>query len=246
MNQMNVAGMNPGVGGPVGGVPMVNNGSMAPRNDGSMNPDIMINNLNTYIYDYFLKRGYHDCARALVKDELVKLNTEPPIKTSPGQRREGDMNGVDGDAMMTDGKDGEKLKIPDDLPRPSLVSESQHTSFLLEWFSLFWEFFWSQRKKGHSADVRQYLQHNQVRAGFFLFQLPLFQTSNISALQNMMRLREQQQNQIFRNQQQMIPGQMGRLNNMRGNGMMPATLQQKAMQNNTGGLYALPPPFNFS
>ncbi|KAL2839792.1 hypothetical protein BJX68DRAFT_279325 [Aspergillus pseudodeflectus] len=213
MNQMNVAGMNPGVGGPVGGVPMVNNGSMAPRNDGSMNPDIMINNLNTYIYDYFLKRGYHDCARALVKDELVKLNTEPPIKTSPGQRREGDMNGVDGDAMMTDGKDGEKLKIPDDLPRPSLVSESQHTSFLLEWFSLFWEFFWSQRKKGHSADVRQYLQHNQ----------------------NMMRLREQQQNQIFRNQQQMIPGQMGRLNNMRGNGMMPATLQQKAMQNNTGG-----------
>ncbi|KAJ0420431.1 hypothetical protein BJY00DRAFT_323899 [Aspergillus carlsbadensis] len=210
---MNVAGMNPGVGGPVGGVPMVNNGSMAPRNDGSMNPDIMINNLNTYIYDYFLKRGYHDCARALVKDELVKLNTEPPIKTSPGQRREGDMNGVDGDAMMTDGKDGDKLKIPDDLPRPSLVSESQHTSFLLEWFSLFWEFFWSQRKKGHSADVRQYLQHNQ----------------------NMMRLREQQQNQIFRNQQQMIPGQMGRLNNMRGNGMMPATLQHKAMQNNTGG-----------
>jgi hypothetical protein len=62
----------------------------------------------------------------------------------------------------------------------------------------------------------------------------------------MMRLREQQQNQIFRNQQQMIPGQMGRLNNMRGNGMMPATLQQKAMQNNTGGLYAFPRPFNYS
>lgn len=164
MNPMNVGGMNPGVGGPVGGVQMVNNGSMVPRNDGSMNnsPEVMIGNLNTYIYDYFLKRGYHDCARALVKDESIKLNTEPPIKTSPGQRREGEVNGVDGDAVMTDSKDSDKLKIPDDLPRPNLNSESQSSSFLLDWFSLFWEFFWSQRKKGNSADVRQYLQHTQV------------------------------------------------------------------------------------
>ncbi|KAL4917081.1 hypothetical protein BDW62DRAFT_218318 [Aspergillus aurantiobrunneus] len=215
MNQMNVPAMNPGVGGPVGGVPMVNNGSMAPRNDGSMNnlPELMINNLNTYIYDYFLKRGYHDCARALVKDESIKLNTEPPIKTSPGQRREGEVNGVDGDVMMTDGKDGDKLKIPDDLPRPSLSSEGQQSSFLLDWFSLFWEFFWSQHKKGNNTDVRQYLQHTQ----------------------NMMRIREQQQNQMFRNQQQMMPGQMGRLNNMRGNGMVPANLQKTVLQNNTGG-----------
>ncbi|KAL4792726.1 hypothetical protein BDV19DRAFT_246658 [Aspergillus venezuelensis] len=218
--QMNMAGMNPNVnnvGGPVGGVPMVNNGSMAPRNDGSLNniPDIMIGNLNTYIYDYFLKRGYHDCARALVKDDAFKLNTEPSIKTSPGQRREGEVNGVDGDAMMTDGKDGDKNKIPDDLPVPSISSDGQQSSFLLDWFSLFWEFFWSQRKKGNNADVRQYLQHTQ----------------------NMMRMREQQQqNQMFRNPQQMMPGQMGRLNNMRGNGMVPANLQKTAMQNNTGGL----------
>ncbi|RDW61256.1 putative cAMP-dependent protein kinase pathway protein (Som1) [Aspergillus mulundensis] len=215
MNQMNVAGMNPGVGGPVGGVPMVNNGSMLPRNDGSTHnsPEVMIINLNTYIYDYFLKRGYHDCARALVKDESIKLNTEPPIKTSPGQRREGDVNGVDGDGMMTDGKDGDKLKIPEDLPRPNLSGESQSSSFLLDWFSLFWEFFWSQRKKGNSPDVRQYLQHNQ----------------------NIMRLREQQQNNMYRNPQQMMPGQMGRLNNMRGNGIVPNNLQKAVLQNNTGG-----------
>jgi len=163
MNQMNVGAMNPGAGGPVGGVPMINNGSMAPRNDGNMNnlPEVMVNNLNTYIYDYFLKRGYHDCARALVKDESIKLNTEPPIKTSPGQRRENEVNGVDGDALMTDGNDGDKLKIPDDLTRPNLSSEGEQ-SCLLDWFSLFWEFFWSQRKKGNSADVRQYLQHTQV------------------------------------------------------------------------------------
>ncbi|KAJ5757083.1 uncharacterized protein N7511_007265 [Penicillium nucicola] len=211
MNQMNV-GMNPGAGGPVGGVPMINNGSSASRNDGTMNnPDIMINNLNTYIYDYFLKRGYHDCARALVQDESIKLNTDNNPKTSPGNRRDGDMNGLDPDAMMTDGKDGEKIKIPDDLPRPSLPSESP-SSFLLDWFSLFWDFFWAQRKKGNSNDVRQYLQHNQ----------------------NFMRLREQQHNQFMR-QQPMMPAQLNQLRRQNG-GMVPPNLQKTVLQNNTSGL----------
>lgn len=159
MNQMN-AGVNPGAGGPVGGVPMINNGSSASRNDGTMNhPDHMINNLNTYIYDYFLKRGYHDCARALLQDESIKLNTDPNPKTSPGRRRD-DINGIDSDAMMGDGKD--EIKIPDDLPHASIPNES-HSPFLLDWFNLFWDFFWAQRKKTNGGDVRQYLQHNQVR-----------------------------------------------------------------------------------
>ncbi|CAK40968.1 uncharacterized protein An12g00390 [Aspergillus niger] len=214
MNQMNMAGMNPGAGGPVGGVPMINNGSAAPRNEQNINniPENMINNLNTYIYDYFLKRGYHDCARALVKDESIKLNTEPPIKTSPGHRRDADVNGVDGDTMMTDGKDGDKLKIPDDLPRPNLPSEGQQSSFLLDWFSLFWDFFWAQRKKGNSNDVRSYLTHTQ----------------------NMMRLREQHQNQLLR-QQPLMNGQMGQMN-IRRNGMVPPNLQKTVLQNNTTGL----------
>lgn len=148
----------------MGGVPMINNGSTASRNDGTMNnPDVMINNLNTYIYDYFLKRGYHDCARALLQDESIKLNTDNNPKTSPGNRRDGDVNGMDPDAMMTDGKDGEKIKIPDDLPRPNLPSESA-SSFLLDWFSLFWDFFWAQRNKGNRNDVRQYLHHTQVQS----------------------------------------------------------------------------------
>lgn len=164
MNQMNVAGMNPGGGGPVGGVPMMNNGSTASRNDANMNnPETMIINLNTYIYDYFLKRGYHDCARALAQDGLIKLNVDSVNKASPESRRDGDMNGVDGDTMMTDRKDGEKIKIPDDLPRPNLPNDSPQSSFLLDWFSLFWDFFWAQRKRGNSHEVRQYLQHNQVR-----------------------------------------------------------------------------------
>ncbi|KXG51891.1 LisH dimerization motif, subgroup [Penicillium griseofulvum] len=207
---MNV-GMNPGAGGPVGGVPMINNGSTASRNDNAMNnPEIMINNLNTYIYDYFLKRGYHDCARALLQDESIKLNTDNNPKTSPGNRRD-DVNGMDPDAMMTDGKDGEKIKIPDDLPRPNIPNESP-SSFLLDWFSLFWEFFWAQRKKGNSNDIRQYLQHNQ----------------------NFMRLREQQHNQFMR-QQPMMPGQMNQIRRQNG-GMVPPNLQKTVLQNNTPGL----------
>ncbi|KAB8262828.1 hypothetical protein BDV32DRAFT_136269 [Aspergillus pseudonomiae] len=214
MSQMNVAGMNPGAGGPVGGVPMINNGSTAPRNDGNLNniPELMINNLNTYIYDYLLKRGHHECARAFVKDESIKMSTEPPIKSSPGHRRDGEVNGVDGDAMMTDSKDGDKMKIPDDLPRPNLPSEGQQSSFLLDWFSLFWDFFWAQRKRGNSNDVRQYLQHTQ----------------------NMLRFREQQHNQLLR-QQPMMPAQMQQLN-LRRNGSVAPNLQKTVLQNNTSGL----------
>lgn len=212
MNQMNAGGMNPGVGGPVGGIPMMNNGSAAPRNDQNMNsnPELSINNLNTYIYDYFLKRGYHECARALLREDNMKINTDPGTKTSPGNRQN-DMNGVDGDPMMTDGKDGEKIKIPDDLPRASIPNESMQTAFLLDWWSLFWEFFQAQRKRGNNHDVRQYLTHNQ----------------------NLMRIREQQQNQLMR-QQPMMPGQMPL--NMRRNPMhqVPGNLQKTVLQNTSG------------
>jgi hypothetical protein len=247
MNPMNV-GMNTGVGGPVGGIPMMNNGSTAPRNDGGMNmnnPEIMINNLNTYIYDYFLKRGYHDCARALVQDESIKINTDNGTKTSPGSRPGGDVNGVDGDPMMTDGKDGEKIKIPDDLPRPSLPNESLQSSFLLDWFSLFWDFFWAQRKRGNSNDVRQYLQHTQVCIRLCAMSSPpglpsRFLLSLILtrlAFQNLMRIREQQHNQLMRQQQPMMAGQVPLGVRRGGNGMVPPNLQKAALNN---GLYATP------
>lgn len=175
MNQMNVAGMNPGPGGPVGGVPMINNGSAAPRNE-PQSQEALITQLNTCIYDYFLKRGHHDCARALLQDESIKLNTDPNAKTSPGNRRDGDVNGVESDATMTDSKDGDKMKIPDDLPRPNVPNDSQQ-SFLFDWFSLFWDIFWAQRKKGLTNEARQYVQHTQVGLvhGPSLFDDPLIQ-----------------------------------------------------------------------
>lgn len=54
----------------------------------------------------------------------------------------------------------------------------------------------------------------------------------------MMRLREQQQNQLLR-QQPMMPGQVPL--NMRRGGMVPPNLQKTVLQNNTAGLYAHTP-----
>lgn len=54
----------------------------------------------------------------------------------------------------------------------------------------------------------------------------------------MMRLREQQHNQLMR-QQPMMPGQVP-LNMRRNGGMVPPNLQKTVLQNNTAGLYATP------
>ncbi|WEW59868.1 hypothetical protein PRK78_005349 [Emydomyces testavorans] len=208
MNQMNMQGMHPAAGGPVGGVPMMSTGSSAPRSEPSNNPNAppdntMVIQLNTYIYDYFLKRGYLDCARALIKDTNVPINTAPPSKSN---HRDGEVNGVDNDAMITDSNDDVKPKIPDDLPRPNLNGDMQQTSFLFDWFNLFWDVFWAQRKKGKSTDAMQYLQHTQ----------------------NIIRLRDHQQSQLYR-QSQMIPSQY----NMRmGNGLMRANMPKSMMQAN--------------
>lgn len=188
----------------MGGIPMMNSNSTAPRSEPNnvAIQENMIMQLNTYIYDYFLKRGYHDCARALVQDESAPVNTTPQTKSN---RRESEVNGIDGDAMQTDSKDDLKSKIPDDLPRPNLNGDIQQTSFLLDWFNMFWDVFWAQRKKGKSSDAATYLSHTQ----------------------NLLRLQNQRQNQLYRHSQ-MIPNQF----NMRlpPNGMMPANLQKSMLQ----------------
>lgn len=138
---------------------MMNSASgSAPRSEPNQNlQDTMATQLNTYIYDYFLKRGYHDCARALVQDESVTLNTTTaPHKGTP-HRRDGEVNGVESE----EGKEDIKSRIPDDLPRPNL-GDSQQTSFLFDWFNIFWDVFSAQRKKPRSNDAMQYLQHTQV------------------------------------------------------------------------------------
>ena len=114
--------------------------------------------LNTYIYDYLLKQGFHDSARALIREDKIQLNTAPNTKQSPGRQ----VNGID-DSMDTDSKDD--ARYPDDLPRPKVPDSLPGSSFLFDWYCLFSEMFLAQRQKGKPGQMsitRQYLQHTEV------------------------------------------------------------------------------------
>ncbi|KAI9817241.1 MAG: hypothetical protein M1827_001354 [Pycnora praestabilis] len=212
------------VGGPVVGMPMMNNGIGGPRGNGDLNDSK--SQLNTYIYDYLLKNELWDCARALLQSE-VSLNTNQPTKTSPGHRRDGDMNGIDDNGLDTDSKDDIHSKRPDDLPSPKVPSDCPEGSFLYDWWCLFWDIFGAQRKKptklGEGGAAIQYVQYTQQQQ----------------------RMKAEQQQQLLRfssNPQQMMAGQMngpmGRqypdmMRGMQQNGMNMGQneLRQKALQN---------------
>lgn len=56
--------------------------------------------------------------------------------------------------------------------------------------------------------------------------------STLTLVQNIMRMREQQHNQLLR-QQPMMPGQMNPMNMRPRNGMVPPNLQKTVLQNNS-------------
>jgi len=152
---MSMAGVNPAAaGGPVGGgMMMMPDGSPA---QSAMPSDQTRAMLNTYIYEYFLKIGMHDVARTL-SQQPEKFKIQVATKQSPGRRKDGEANGVEGDAMDVDSK----MDIPDDLPRPAFSSSSpQGTGFLLEWFGIFFDIYHASRK-GSAGPAQQYLMHAQ-------------------------------------------------------------------------------------
>lgn len=105
--------------------------------------------LNTYIYDFFVRSENYDCARTLLRSG---------VPMEPQVRRREDMNGDD--SMHTDSKDDLDSKRPDDLPAGPFHSEN---SFLLDWFSCFWDFYFARAKSTKaSQQAIQYLQHTQV------------------------------------------------------------------------------------
>ncbi|PON28529.1 hypothetical protein TGAM01_v202376 [Trichoderma gamsii] len=151
------------MGGPVGApMPMMNNNA-------AMNPQMAAaaaagrqvqdqrSTLNTYIYEYFLRHHMYDCARSLLaSDQQVNVNKE-----AGGRRENGNaMNGVD-DPMDTDSKDDSDSKLPDDLPPPKLPMPASDTSFLYEWFCVFWDIYTAPRAKNGNHIVNQYVQHTQ-------------------------------------------------------------------------------------
>lgn len=164
----NLANMNP-MGGPVGGAPMPmmdNNGVVNPQAAAAVAArhqqvhDNQRGVLNTYIYEYFLRQGMFDCARSLLKSNQ-QVNV---IKDGSNRRRDENGNAVNGigdDAMDTDSKD-ELDKLPDDLPPPKLPMPASDTSFLYEWFCLFWDISNAQRAKSGNSTVNQYVHHTLV------------------------------------------------------------------------------------
>jgi len=158
----NIPNINP-MGGPVGGapVPMMHNGAMNPQAaPGAPGPrsqqvnDSQRGVLNTYIYEYFIRYGMFDCARSLLSsDQQVNV-----LKDGKGSNS---MNGAGDEHMDTDSKDDIDSKIPDDLPQPKLPMPASDSSFLYEWFCLFWDIYNAQRAKSGNPNVNQYVTHTQ-------------------------------------------------------------------------------------
>ena len=131
--------------GPNGGAPSTNNGNG--RSETLSNRQ----QLNTYIYDYFLKNEHYGLARALQKE--LPIHASP----NPGKR---DVNGVD-DVMETDSKEDAQNR-PDDLPLPSILDNTEG-SFLYDWWCQFWDIWSAHRRRIPPGSVpSQYLAHAQV------------------------------------------------------------------------------------
>ncbi len=159
---MNMAAVNPAAaGGPVGGnMMMMNSGSPAtPMNISAAQAEQLKLQLNTYIYEYLLKIGMYDVARQLHQQPdkfKLRLGTKP----SPSQRKNGEVNGIDSDAM-----DMDLDKIPDDIPRPECPQSDPHGyGFLFEWFGIFSDLLVAARpqNKGTMSSAAQYLNYTQV------------------------------------------------------------------------------------
>ena len=154
MNHVQMNGINPG-----GPMAMTNgaNGA-APRNAGEPEPD-MKTKLNTHIYDYLLKNEQWDVARALLKSSMALTTTKSGAPRRP--------NGMD-DSSMEDSKDDLDSKKPADLPLPDQVGSSANdNSFLLDWFSVFWDIFLAPRNRAQGKPsnpfAMQFMEQTRVR-----------------------------------------------------------------------------------
>lgn len=144
--------------GPLAGGPPVMNADFSGA--GSSQPFIdPKTQLNTYIYDYFLKNGQTDLARALQQSDLQILTSQPQSRTSPGRR---ETNGLDD--MMDADTNEDLLKRTDGLPPAKIPPSCTDESFLYDWWCLFWDIWHAQRSKtGKPGSAQsQYLAQTQV------------------------------------------------------------------------------------
>jgi hypothetical protein len=133
--------------GPVDGTPIMANGQRRPQPNGIPPMDAR-DQLNTYIYDYFLRNNHHRLAAMMVESEM-KMSLNPPQKSSPSGRN---VNGVD--AMDQDSKD---------IPTPKIPANHSENSFLLDWWVQFWDIWGAARRNGNAKpSSMQYIHHARV------------------------------------------------------------------------------------
>ncbi|KAF1943529.1 hypothetical protein EJ02DRAFT_129700 [Clathrospora elynae] len=127
--------------GPVDGTPTM--GNMAHPERAQMDPR---EQLNTYIYDYFLRNKHGRLARAMLDGE-IKLSTQKP---SPKNRANG-ADAMDDDAI-------------DDLPAPQMPdNQVAENSFLLDWWVQFWDIFQANgRRPTATKSAAQYINHTRT------------------------------------------------------------------------------------
>lgn len=168
MNDVNMADMN-AMGGPVRDAPMamMNSCAVAPHDAPRQlrENDNKRTQLNTYIYEYFLRYGMLDCAYTILNaDSDVKVQ-----KHSPGSRRDdkgGWLRNTLSDESIDTGLDSKRSEL---LPAPNVPNPSPQGCFLYEWFCLFWDMFNAQKDECGSSEVNQYASRIQVLSFGTLF-----------------------------------------------------------------------------
>ena len=159
MNQMNMAGMNPGNPGMGGMSSMMNNlpNGATPRQNGGQEGVEYEARLNTMMYGYFLDKKQWDLARSLKNSNLTFL---PPIENS-----EEELNGVGEDSKNGIADD----RKPADLPSAKGALGIQGGSFLLGWWSLFWDMYSAQQGSPLASKGANHLMaQNKVRMSIYL------------------------------------------------------------------------------
>ena len=140
MNQMNMAGMNPG-NPTMAAMPIMNNmpnGAM-PRQNGGQEAVEYETRLNHMIYGYFCDKQQWDLARSLKNSSLA---FSPPLENSDEE-----LNGV-----AEDSKNGvADNRKPPDLPTAKQGHDQKGGSFLLGWWSIFWDMYAAQNNHAQAS-----------------------------------------------------------------------------------------------
>lgn len=114
--------------------------------------------LNTYIYEYFLRNGMFQCAQSILKadsDVNVQRHSPGSARNNKGSRLKKDVCNETTDT----GLDSIHSNL---LPAPNVPNLSADSCFLYEWFCLFWAMFNAQKNEDGRIEACQYACHIQV------------------------------------------------------------------------------------